>query len=153
MTHFSLVNSNILIAVDGSKFSEEATHVGIELAKALKATVTFLCVVDISNLVSTASVGGIVDSEILQIYHEEAEKVVDALIKKFPYEKIRKIIPEGMPAETIMRNAKSEKADLIIMGTHGRTGIKHMLMGSVAEDVLRHSNIPVLVVPSHEKNK
>lgn len=151
MAHFNPVHSNILIAVDGSKFSEEAAHAGIELAKALKATATFLCVVDISNLVSNASVGGVIDAEILKIYHEEAEKVVDSVAKKCTYEKIKKLTPEGIPAETIMRTAKSEKADMIVMGTHGRTGLRHLLIGSVAENVVRHSHIPVLVVPGHEK--
>lgn len=146
--HFNPVNSEILIAVDGSKNSEIAAYTGIELAKALKASVTLLCVVDLSNIVSTAAVGGVVDNEILQVYHEEAEKILENISKKYPYEKIKKLTPEGLPAESIIMAAQSHKADMIIMGTHGRTGIRHLLIGSVAENVVRHSHIPVLVVPA-----
>jgi 3-deoxy-D-manno-octulosonic-acid transferase len=51
--------------------------------------------------------------------------------------------------EGICRAAQKEKADLIIMSTHGRTGRKHVLIGSVAEGVMRHAPCAVLVVPSH----
>jgi nucleotide-binding universal stress UspA family protein len=53
---------------------------------------------------------------------------------------------EGHPAEEIVRTAKENKCGLIVMGTHGRTGLWRMLMGSVAEHVLRHSTCPVLTV-------
>ena len=55
---------------------------------------------------------------------------------------------KGIPAEEILRVAKESKCDLIVMGTHGRTGLTRLLMGSVAEQVLRHSNCPVLIVKS-----
>ncbi|HWY98467.1 MAG TPA: universal stress protein [Bacteroidia bacterium] len=52
-----------------------------------------------------------------------------------------------------MRNvARSKKADMIIMGTHGRTGLRHLVMGSVAEYVIRHATIPVLVIPETKKD-
>jgi nucleotide-binding universal stress UspA family protein len=53
---------------------------------------------------------------------------------------------EGNPAEVIVRWAASEKADLIVMGTHGRRGLKRLLMGSVAEHVIRTASQPVLIV-------
>jgi nucleotide-binding universal stress UspA family protein len=53
----------------------------------------------------------------------------------------------GNPAREILAKARREKADLIIMGTHGRTGLPHMVMGSVAEKTVRLSRIPVLTVP------
>lgn len=151
--HFNLINPHILIAVDGSKNSEIAAEAGIEMAKALKGTVTLVCVVDLSNIVSTASVGGVVDNEILQVYHEEAEKIVDTIAKKYPYEKLNRMTPEGLPAESIIHSSAAQKADMIIMGTHGRTGLRHLLIGSVAENVMRHSHIPVLVVPIPKEKK
>jgi nucleotide-binding universal stress UspA family protein len=52
----------------------------------------------------------------------------------------------GTPAEEILRVAREEKVDLIIMGTHGRTGVRHLLLGSVAEEVTRHAPCPVFTV-------
>ena len=55
----------------------------------------------------------------------------------------------GPPARTIVEGATEEHCDLIVMGTHGRHGMAHLLMGSVAERVVRTAACPVLVVPSH----
>ena len=139
--------SNILIAVDGSEFSTNAAKRGIELAEQLSASVTLLCVIDLSIMVTNAA-GGAIDSEVFTIYEEEAQAILDKLEKKYPYNKTKKIIVEGVPTETIWRTARSSKADMIIMGTHGRRGLNHLFMGSVAEYVVRHSKIPVLVIPS-----
>ena len=54
---------------------------------------------------------------------------------------------EGHPTEDIIKTAETWGADLLVVGTHGRTGLVHMLMGSVAEYLVRHSKIPVMVVP------
>ena len=54
----------------------------------------------------------------------------------------------GLPADSILESARDEPADLIIMGTHGRRGLSHVLWGSVAESVLRKSHCPVLTVRS-----
>ena len=59
----------------------------------------------------------------------------------------RKIILFGRPQDEIVKCAEDQKADLIIMGTHGRTGLAHFLVGSVAERVVRTSKVPVLTVP------
>jgi hypothetical protein len=54
--------------------------------------------------------------------------------------------PIGLPKEEILNTAKEWQADLIVMGTHGRTGLLHLVMGSVAEHIVRHATVPVLVV-------
>jgi nucleotide-binding universal stress UspA family protein len=55
-------------------------------------------------------------------------------------------VATGAPAETIVRVAREQEADLIVMGTHGRTGLQHVLLGSVAEKVVRLAECPVLTV-------
>lgn len=55
-------------------------------------------------------------------------------------------VVDGVPDEEIVRLARQLKADLIVMGTHGRTGLAHMLLGSVAERVIRLAPVPVLTV-------
>jgi nucleotide-binding universal stress UspA family protein len=149
---FKSGTANIIIAVDGSSFSEHAMRSGVEMAQKLDANITLVYVVDISNLIGNAAVGGAIDSAALKIYNDEAKSVLDGLSKKYPYTKTNKIAEEGIPAETILKLAGTNKADMIIMGTHGRKGLGHLLIGSVAENVVRHSPIPVLVIPSKKEN-
>lgn len=61
------------------------------------------------------------------------------------------ILGEGHPAEEIVRNAEKEKADLIVIGTHGFSGWRHLILGSVTEKVVRLATCPVLTIPAHEK--
>jgi len=61
----------------------------------------------------------------------------------------RAVFAEGLPADAILRAARRMRADLIVMGTHGRTGVSRVFMGSVAERVVRQSRCPVLTVRAH----
>jgi nucleotide-binding universal stress UspA family protein len=63
------------------------------------------------------------------------------------------VTKSGREAEEILGFANKEQVDLIVMGTHGRTGMEHVFFGSVAEKVIRHSPIPILVIPSGEKRR
>ncbi len=123
----------------------------MDLANQLSASVLILCVIDMTNAINSTAVSGIIDSEMIKEFHEEAEKVVSEITGKNPSENVKTMTVEGIPQYEIRNVARSKKADLIIMGTHGRTGLRHLLMGSVAEFVIRHSTIPVLVVPEPEK--
>jgi nucleotide-binding universal stress UspA family protein len=142
--------SNILIPVDGSKCSLNAVKTGIELAQKLSANVMLLCVVDMTDMVDNAAVGAIIDKDVETMYEEEADKVIDEAMAKYPYAKTSRIEEEGIPKEAINTIAQEHKADLIVMGTHGRTGLRHLFMGSVAEYVIRHSKVPVMVVTTTE---
>lgn len=139
--------SKILIPIDGSECSMNAVKKGIELAKDLSASVVLLCVIDLTSTIDSASVGAIIDKNIESVFEKESNKLLEKAIKTYPYAKTTKIIEEGIPKEAINSIAEGHKVDLIIMGTHGRTGIDHLVMGSVAEYVVRHSKIPVMVVP------
>jgi len=142
--------SNILIPIDGSKCSLNAAKRGIELAKELSAGVTLLYVVDMTSTIDSAAVGAIIDKNIEAVFEEEADKLLEEAMKKYPYNKTTKLIEEGIAKEAINSIAEQRKADLIVMGTHGRTGLDHLFMGSVAEYVIRHSKIPVMVVTLDE---
>jgi len=61
------------------------------------------------------------------------------------------VTKSGREDDETIKFAKEEKADLIVMGTHGRTGVEHVFFGSVAEKVLRNSLFPVLVIPDRKK--
>ena len=65
--------------------------------------------------------------------------------------KFEVVTRSGREDDEIIKFAKDEKVDLIVMGTHGRTGIKHVFFGSIAEKVLRHSPFPVFIIPCNKK--
>ena len=67
--------------------------------------------------------------------------------------KIKRLLHAGDPGQVISWIAQEHKCDLIIMGTHGRTGMKHLLFGSVAEYVLQHARCPVLCIRDREPNE
>jgi universal stress protein A len=84
---------------------------------------------------------------------ERAEKDAhQALLERVPKTDVLAVVPHrtvvvhGTPAEEIIRAAQDHEADLIVISTHGRMGLKHLFMGSTAERVIRHAHCPVLVV-------
>ncbi len=137
----------ILIAVDSSEFSMTAAKKGMELAHRLKAKVALLFVVDISKAKGNIEAGLLPETALL-ILKKEALQTLDTLATMYNGNEILKFMPEGHPSDDIIKSAETYEADLIVIGTHGRTGLQHLLMGSVAENVVRHSKIPVMVVPS-----
>ena len=139
--------SKILIAVDSSEFSMRAAKKGFKLAHQLNATVALLFVVDTSKTIANID-AGIYPQEIMFVLKKEAEQTMDELAEMYDGDSVMKFMPEGSPTKDIIKTAEAWGADLIVMGTHGRTGLLHLLVGSVAEHVIRHSNIPVMVVPS-----
>jgi nucleotide-binding universal stress UspA family protein len=137
----------ILLAVDSSEHSMVAAKKGLELANQLEATVALLFVIDRTKIVHSSDTG-IFAEEAIAMLRKEAEHTLDHLTTMCNGNDVTRFMPEGTPTEDIIKTAESWSADLIVMGTHGRTGLMHLLLGSIAEHVLRHSTIPVLVVPS-----
>ena len=139
--------NKILIAVDSSEYSMEAAKKGLELARQLGAKAALIYVVDKSKGMGNVD-AGIMPEEAMMVLKKEAEQTLDQLSAMFGGKELLKFMPEGNPTEDIIETAKTWEADLIVIGTHGRTGLKHLLMGSVAEHVIRHSKVSVMVVPS-----
>jgi nucleotide-binding universal stress UspA family protein len=81
---------------------------------------------------------------------EESKRTLRALLDdpEFHLQGLTSEILHGHPYEQIIATAEARKCDLIVMGTHGRTGVSHLLMGSVAEKVMRHARCPVLTLRS-----
>ena len=89
-------------------------------------------------------------SEVLLL--KEAQETIEQLIKLFNgNKKLYKFTPEGFPKEEILNIAQEWRADVIVMGTHGRTGLSHFINGSIAEHVIRHACVPVMVIPPNTK--
>lgn len=71
----------------------------------------------------------------------------------FPQTKAERVLHVGPPGEVICWFAEFRRCDLVVMGTHGRTGVKHLVLGSVAEYVIRHARCPVLTVADRPANE
>lgn len=135
----------ILIAVDSSEYSMKAAKKGLELAHQLEAKAALLFVIEKSKALGNVD-AGITHEQALIVLKKEAEQTLDELAEMYNGNDLLKFMPEGNSEEDILETAKNWKADLLVLGTHGRTGLKHLLMGSTAERVMRHSDIPVMMV-------
>ena len=140
---------NILVATDGSNYSAVAATEAIGLAKQNNSALTVISVVP-SELVTPVDIDFTVNQRefIAEKEMHEAEKnakaVKDAAEKEGVY--VKAFILSGKPADAIIETAREKKADIIVLGSHGRTGLEKLLMGSVAERVIVLAACPVLVV-------
>ena len=137
----------ILIAVDSSEYAMKAAKKGLELAHQLNAKAALIFVVDKSKAMGNID-AGIFPNDALLVLKKEAEQTLDELVEMYDGNQVIKLMPEGHPVEDIIKTSENWEADLIVLGTHGRTGLQHLIMGSVAEDILHHSKIPVMIIPS-----
>lgn len=132
----------ILIAVDGGDIAARAAETGGRLAATLHAEILLVFVVDPS--LATAPEGGITPDVLLSSLEEEAKATLAALGKDLP--QAEQIVRRGKPGGEVLKVAEERGVDLIVVGTQGRTGVRRVLMGSTAEDIVRHAPCPVLVI-------
>ncbi len=142
----------ILFPSDFSPGAEPAARWAEALGRAFGAELVLLHVLDLSlaglaGLPRQVAMMPAVDELIERVRAETAEEM-SRLGARFP--QARTIVREGPPRSTILQVASEVGADVIVMGTHGRTGLAHVLFGSVAEHVVRHSTIPILTVRETE---
>ena len=138
----------ILIATDGSEKSKVAAEEGMELAKALGAQVIALNVVNEVVIASAVRQLGSDRKEVEAKLEKAGGKAVEdlkAMGAKMGVS-VDSIVRIGAPANTVIDTAGAEKADLIVMGSHGESGASKLLIGSVVQKVLYWATIPVLVV-------
>lgn len=141
---------HILISTDGSPVSNKAAKAGIALASALHAKVTAYCALETMQPIYTE--GYAFDQKTIDQLEEGARKVgqkrVDAIGKiakaaRVPFTST--VTKAYAPYEGIIDAAKKQKCDVIFMASHGRRGFSKLIMGSVTQEVLAHSKIPVVV--------
>jgi nucleotide-binding universal stress UspA family protein len=135
----------ILAPTDFSPSSEAAIDYAVTFAKRFEAEVILIHVIE-------SPAYSVTDTLIL-VDHEAALKTTAEALMENVYKtciekglSASRSVVSGTPHREIIKKAEQEKADLIIMGTHGRTGVERLLLGSVAEKVVRLSMIPVLTV-------
>lgn len=143
--------SRILVPIDFSEDSDRAIAAAIELARAVDAEID---VVHVWRLTAYASMpaAGLVPAEATQAMRDGDAERLDAKVAEVREAGIGCTghLVDGMPSQEVVDAAKRFGADLIVMGTRGRTGLKHVLLGSVAERVARTADCPVLTVKADE---
>ena len=136
----------ILIAVDESAFAAHAADIGIDLAKSLKAEMAFIHAVD-PSVGRAASEIGVPADKLIAMEEQDAKHLLSAFRERAGASPAAlEFLEIGKPATKIVEAAKSWPADLIVIGSHGRGGVARLLLGSVAEAVVRQASCPVLVV-------
>jgi nucleotide-binding universal stress UspA family protein len=139
----------ILVPVDGSAASDAAVALAVELARDQAAKLTFVHVSEVAKIAAMVSTTALcVDpSPALDAEREAGQEVLlraEATARQSAID-AGTLLEEGNSSDTILEVARRSHADLIVIGSHGRAGIQRALLGSVAEAVLRRSNVPVLV--------
>ena len=144
----------ILIAVDDSSYSDQAVNYGVLLAKNLGSKITLVHVdeIPISSPYSADPLLNETPAMIPELMHiqEEASKLLFKKIKEQHGDivEMSTVTKIGRAQDEILSVADDCKADMIILGTHGRTGFDHFISGSVSESVARKAKCPVLIIPN-----
>ena len=136
----------ILLPTDGSEGTAAAADHAATLADAFDATVHVLSVADERNRFESPSAGLAADAW-EESEHARAEAAAQTTVGALPATiAAESAVVAGIPHEAIVDYATENCVDAVVMGTHGRTGVDHYLVGSVAEKVVRTSPVPVMTV-------
>lgn len=143
----------ILVPVDGSPTSSAGLREALAIAKGQDAAVQLVHVVDYHYLVMTGLEAGAYVEDLMESLTQSGRRILkraQAAAEKsgLPVSTVLLESPAGPAADAIVKQAKKWKADLIVIGTHGRRGVRRMLMGSDAEQIVRNSPVPVMLVRS-----
>lgn len=156
----------LLVPLDGSRFGSRALRYATEVAQRFGAEVILIRVIRPTTPVIAAGTHGVAspaESEIAVQAALEANKRNAARAKRYLRDKVRAIrsrhtkasyqVAIGDPAQSIMEFSKKENIDLVVMTTHGKSGLKRAIMGSIADVVIRESGKPVLVIRPQTSSK
>lgn len=138
----------ILVALDGSAPSRSATRHAVRLALATGARLIFCHAVDTAGLVARTGTAGAASTRLLEAARRDGQDLMDAAGDEAHAAGLEADIDltEGNPVDALLGAAAERAAQLIVMGTHGRTGMERWALGSVAERVVRYAPCPVLTV-------
>jgi len=133
---------SILLSIDGSRYSEAASRHAIDFARSYGGRISAVSVVDVTDeFIAEAP-------EILDKLLEKHRAILDGVRKEAEAAglQVKTFLKEGDPSTKVLEVAGAEKAGVIFMGSHGRTGLMRLLMGSVTEKVIGYAPCPVIVV-------
>jgi nucleotide-binding universal stress UspA family protein len=151
----------VLIAMDYNPTAQKVAEVGYSIAKSMDAKITLLHVVSdpvyYSSLEYSPIMGfnGFIEPGLVQLKTDQDLKkagiqFLDKTRKHLGDKTIETMVDEGDFAESVLKTAKSIHADVIVLGSHSRKWLENILTGSVTEYLLRHSPIPLLIIPTRK---
>ena len=136
----------ILVATDGSEKNQPAVRKGLEIARACGSAIYAIYVIDDTPFASAQAEVSTVD--LYNQLKDEGERAVEQVKRIADGVKVETRILSGRPAQVITEFALRNKVDLIVVGSQGKTGLERLLLGSIAESIIRMANCMVLVVKS-----
>ncbi|MFC5367568.1 universal stress protein [Salinirubrum litoreum] len=145
----------VLLPTDGSEGAEAAVAHAVSLAQTYGATIHVLAVADTKSYgtFTTGGAGTVIsalEGRCREHVAATRELIADLTSDDPDSPAVETAVVRGFPAEEILRYAEEHDADLLVMGTHGRTGVGRVLLGSVTERVVRRARIPVVTVRQSE---
>jgi nucleotide-binding universal stress UspA family protein len=154
----------VLIAIDYNPTAQHIAKKGYELAQSMHAEVILLHVVadytyysslDYSPIMGFDSFSnlGVLQTNTVTELQNAAEDYLNKTKRFLGDDTIRTVVKDGDSGQAIINAAKEFEADVIVMGSHSRRGLEKILMGSVAEKVLRNSGLPLFIIPVVENEK
>ncbi|EOQ70953.1 universal stress protein [Acinetobacter pittii] len=144
-----MLYQHILVPIDGSETSMVAMKEAIKLGKALNSKITVVQVMALDPFIADAYVKTGETNELIERTRTYLLDILEQAKQQFSNEGLTvetKLLEGFVVHEEIIQAAQDLNADLIVMGSHGRTGVRKLVLGSVAQKVLGESHIPVLIV-------
>lgn len=134
---------NVLIPTDGSEGADHAVERGLDLAETYDATVHAL------NVIAPMAAADYGTNQVYEVLREEGQAATDEIARRAGDRGLDAVteVRTGAPHSEILDYVDDHDVNLVVMGTHGRTGLGRYLLGSVTEKVVRLSDVPVLTVP------
>jgi nucleotide-binding universal stress UspA family protein len=152
----------VLIALDYDPTAQKVAEKGYEFAKTMGAEVTLLHVISDAVYYSSTDFSPIMgftgymntnplDLNTIEVLKDASLKFLDNTRNHLGDTTIGTIVAEGDFADAILVTAKSVHADIIVLGSHSRKWLENIVMGSVTEEVLRHTTIPLFIIPTKKR--
>jgi nucleotide-binding universal stress UspA family protein len=153
----------VMIALDYNHTAQKVAEAGYSLAQAMGAEVVLLHVITDPVFYSSTEFSpimgytGYMDIDPLIVdsmdrLKKAAQHFLDNIINHLDDAKIKTQVEEGDFAESILMSAKKMHADIIVMGSHSQRWVENIVLGSVTEEVLHHSTIPLFIIPTKRRN-
>jgi len=144
----------VLIALDYDPTAKKVAEVGFAMAKAMGAEITLIhVIVDLVTYSLTYLNMGPLQLDSVDELKQASQNFLDKVKRHLGDDTILTVIKEGEFADIILKTAKELDADCIVMGSHSQKWLENILIGSVTEEVLRKTTIPMFIIPTKKRDK
>ena len=144
--------NKVLIALDYDETAQKVAEIGFAMAQAMNAETILLHVISEQPVYySSYTYMRELSVNIMGDLKVSTQKFLDKTKKHLGDESIKTVLKEGEISEMILKAAREMKVDMIVMGTHSRKWLENILLGSVAADVLKKSDLPMFIVPTKKR--